>query len=372
MNTATHTENIHETLWISKRWGNTYRHQYWQGIVYSEGEEIYIANKYVSTLSDGSLGTEQISEPKRIKGKNIGKANETTPVEQGIAEINSRFNKKLDSGYRKEGDTEPRPVLPMLANKYAPKKVSYPCFVQPKLDGIRGIWCPETKRITSRKGKIFGSAIAHIEEALSDVDIPLDGELKLPEGFSFQATTSAVKKHNENSHLLTYYVYDTPMEEEGYFVRQKLIRDHALGIPFVSLQVLDEQLMVYREDLLMAQHRRFVERKFEGTMIRSPSAPYEFNKRSNSLLKLKNELDEEFQIVAVHYDNRGAAYFECQKNYSQATTPTFEVTPQGSLDERKTKDYTYLIGKWATVKFYDWTEDFAPKFANVVAIRDYE
>ena len=35
------------------------------------------------------------------KGKNIGKANETTPLDQAISEAKSKYNKKLDAGYTK-------------------------------------------------------------------------------------------------------------------------------------------------------------------------------------------------------------------------------------------------------------------------------
>jgi len=85
------------------------------------------------------------------KGKNIGKANETTPAQQALAELESAARKKIDTGYINEKNhvfttvnakqvkkvvaDVPAPMLANQANKHTKKIVGKQIFIQPKLDG---------------------------------------------------------------------------------------------------------------------------------------------------------------------------------------------------------------------------------------------
>ena len=92
------------------------------------------------TVAHGKKGGKiQTGSVEVLKGKNIGKANETTPYEQACKEAESKWKKQLDKNYS-EGEAKELPKTdPMLAHKYKDKmdKVTFPCFWQPKLDGIR-------------------------------------------------------------------------------------------------------------------------------------------------------------------------------------------------------------------------------------------
>lgn len=87
----------------------------------------------------GILGGKMITNESACVGKNIGKSNETTPQQQAVLEAESKLKKKLDEGYvdtPEEASTQ-EVILPMLAKDYKKefKKVQYPCYIQPKLDG---------------------------------------------------------------------------------------------------------------------------------------------------------------------------------------------------------------------------------------------
>ena len=105
----------------------------------------------------GQVGGKMQTSEKIVKsGKNIGKANETTPKDQAILEAKALFKKK-------QPDDK---ILPMLAGTWTPKsKLSSKVYVQPKLDGIRLM-------LGRRDGKIVmmtrtGKPVTGMEQALS-------------------------------------------------------------------------------------------------------------------------------------------------------------------------------------------------------------
>ena len=81
-------------------------------------------------------GTKQAAHLKIPYGKNIGRSNQTSPWEQAVAEAKAKWEKKQLENYRISLEEEIH-VLPMLAHKYTDhfKKVVWPCYVQPKLNG---------------------------------------------------------------------------------------------------------------------------------------------------------------------------------------------------------------------------------------------
>lgn len=101
--------------------------QSWQIIV--EGNTYYTIEG-INQLSQ--------SKPTVCVGKNIGKANETTPEQQALLEARSLFKKKLDKGYS-EGQPEVskffEPMLAFEREKYEKLLFTVPTYVQPKLDG---------------------------------------------------------------------------------------------------------------------------------------------------------------------------------------------------------------------------------------------
>lgn len=84
-----------------------------------------------------------------LKGKNIGRANETTAEEQCLSEAKSEHTKQIERKGYTESIPTTQPLKPMLAKKYEDEKdkVIYPCAVQPKLDGcISGSTLIKTKK----------------------------------------------------------------------------------------------------------------------------------------------------------------------------------------------------------------------------------
>lgn len=105
-------------------------------------------NKNIITTKFGQVGGKiQVTNDIILEGKNLGKINETTPVQQASLEAQALWTKKKKKGYVESLDDAEAGkvdtniikggVPPMLAHKFRDhsKKISHPCYGQPKLDG---------------------------------------------------------------------------------------------------------------------------------------------------------------------------------------------------------------------------------------------
>ena len=114
-----------------------------------------------------------------------------------------------------------------------------------------------------------------------------------------------------------------------------------------------------------------MEQGYEGQILRTDSV-YE-NKRSKSLLKHKSFVDAEFEILGVEEGKGNHAGKVGRLNF-QINGKPFDAAVNGDWEyiERLWKSKDGLIGKTATVKYFELTEDGIPRFPKVIAIRDFE
>lgn len=172
------------------------------------------------------LSSEIISEWTFPEAKNVGKKNETTVREQGLAEVKSKITKMLDSGYVEDIKNVDNPritKIAMLAKGFDEQSVQKEIdmnghvFAQPKLDGVRCI--ATSQGLFTRSGKrIMG--MDHIEAQLIDEvfniypDLVLDGELYNHDfRDDFDEIISAVRKEAnldpEQAQKIQYHIYMT-------------------------------------------------------------------------------------------------------------------------------------------------------------------
>ena len=333
-----------------------------------------------TTKKIGFDGKETIDRYEYWQGVNIGKANETTFHEQAIFEGQSRFNKLLDNGYtttvpedRFNTDAAGN-MKPMLAIGFKEDKITFPCIVQPKYDGVRCLVFEKDGQIhiISRKGKPYN--IPHIKKWAEEHRdfLPLDGELYNHGELSFQEITSAVKKLSDITPKIHYVVYDAPVEGVSFGERWVKLETAFKRITEESPVYLSDYKLCFSMKDIMDDHRTYVGEGYEGVIIRNCSGRYEFGFRSNNLIKLKDFDTEEFEIVdVVEATGRdaGTAVFVCS-----CPGGLFNVKPQGTRELRKEyfDQRKSLIGKFVTVQFQGLTDEKKPRFPSAIAIRDYE
>ncbi len=356
--------------------------KFWQGHVYEneDGDQFYTGTSYWQVNLKGVKSKVTFSEPYEAIQKNVGRANETTAYDQAHSEFDSFVKKQRDKGYSEElsidletgGGIIVGNPLPMLAHKFRDHghKVKYPCFVQPKLDGMRMLFNGE--RAWSRGNKaIIPEVIKHL--LVNSQGYILDGELILPGNGPLQDTMSAAKKFRPGiSDKLQYWVYDIVDPTKTYAERKKILE--GLHGDFKNPNIiLTPTIECISEEGVRLMHTQYVGKGYEGTIIRDPKGLYEIGHRAYSLMKMKDVFDEEFEIIDV-FEGGGIAAGQAILKCKTKDGEIFDSTPQATHADRKEmfKDRDNLIGKWATVKHYGYTKDGIPMFQNTVAIRDWE
>lgn len=374
--------------------------------------EIYVAQKLDGrchiNVTFGDVGGKMQTTSDTVKeGKNIGKANETTVFEQACKDAKSKWEKKKKKGYVESieaaqagevDDLIEGGIEPMLAHVYEKHgdKITFPCYAQPKLDGIRCIAIKKGNEVTlwSRTRKRITSC-PHIEDAIKldfahVANIILDGELynhelmtdpkrfsetRITEGTvvidgGFEQIVSAVRKEKPSpeSQLIEYHIYD--MVDTQFTTKERLdyLDSNVVRPPLKVLWTL----IVNNQEDVAELFKRHTKAGYEGVMLRNMSAKYE-NKRSYNLQKVKEFQDSEFEIVGV-VEGKGKLQgllgaFLCK---TQDGTE-FEVKMTGNQEETRKflNNPTLCVGKMLTVQYQGITgKNKVPRFPVGLRIRE--
>jgi DNA ligase 1 len=350
--------------------------QQWEMVV--EGNTYYSIEGQV-----GGVLTQ--NKPTVCSGKNIGRANETTPESQALAEATAKWTKKVEKGFVEDitraGDG-PDFFECQLAHKFNDfkDKVVYPVLMSYKIDGLRMIATKD--RLTTRNGKAFNSC-PHILKILSPIfekhpNWVIDGEIysdKVP----FEKIVSLTRKKkptpeeiSESEEYCQLWIFDGVIDnkQEGFATRFSIIKNEIKSIigDNKAVKFVENEMANSYQDIV-SKHDEYITQGWEGIMIRVPNSPYE-NKRSKNLLKLKNFLDEEFIIVDVIEGTGNRSGMAGNLIYNLPDGRSFSSSIRGGevLYKELLANKNKYIGKKATVRFQEYTQDGMPRFPVTVTI----
>ena len=294
-----------------------------------------------------------------------------TAEEQALKEATAIHRKKMEAGSFEDINQIDNKIFfePMLAKDYTKEKVNYPVYSQPKLDGIRcivradGMWSRTGKKIISAP-HIFES-MKHLFEV--DPNLIFDGELYADKfANDFNAICSLVKKTKpteydllESAKAIQYHIYDLPSHNANFSIRMEEL--NKINLPECCVVVLTD--FVKTESELMELYGKYVNDGYEGQMVRLDNK-YE-NKRSKYLLKHKSFVDKEYTILGV---KEGVGKLEGKAG--ALIFDGFESSINGNHQylEEIWMRRNELIGKEATVKYFNLTPDGQPRFPKVINI----
>ncbi len=349
-------------------------------------------------VQSGYVGGKIRDIPKPIrKGKNIGKANETTPFEQAISEAKSKWNGKRDENYELDmidpNDYTPRLMLPQLAKGPRKGKIGFPAFMQPKLNGVCNLGEPISQSPTlpdimlhhSRGGHLF-ETLEHLDKWLIAMEfkVPVHGEL-YKHGWSLQTISGYTKKIRPDQDLLEYWLYDLADLTIPFKDRISLIMiavgqldDMANDAGIINPIKFTPTIMVHSYDEAKVAHDQWVQDGFEGGMLKNAEGMYMFQYNSNDLEKVKEFEDDEFEIIGGKEGtgtDEGCVVYRCINE----SGGEFDARPRGTVEARKQMliNLPNDIGKKLTVRYAELSDDGIPLQpvgvpAEAEAIRDYE
>lgn len=348
-------------------------------------------------------GKKQITTREYTEGKNLGKKNETTPLQQCMAETKRKWQDKMEKeGYSlvppnvessepsSHSHSQPSDckVFPMLAHAYEPlssknKKsdIVFPCYVQPKLDGLRCVCYMVQNKVVaqSRTGSYF-ETVEHIcaelrPLLLKNPGLVLDGELYTTD-IPFEELAGLIKKKKlsetdmQRVQCIKYHVYDIVVENVPYSKRHDRIVSTIGGTKCYHLELVHTQLINTMSEFRQA-FSEYVAAGYEGIMLRNAEGLYRQNYRSHDLQKYKEFMESEYPIVGFKEAagrDAGTVIWVCKT----AQDREFSVRPRGTQEQRRKWFQTgpTHVGKLLTVIYQELSELNVPRFPVGKAIRE--
>ena len=322
----------------------------------------------ISGLTDGKKVT---SEWNYTEAKNVGRSNATTAKTQAEFEAQAQWTKNVEKDFFEDVtkiDTFTA-FKPMLAHDFTKTPVTSG-YTQPKLDGIRCI--ASSKGLFSRQFKEI-VAVPHIAEALkkfceSFPGITLDGELYNHELKSdFQKITSLVRKTvnlgeaelAESKEMVQYHVYDcfdANNPAMKFIERYEFLK---MFLPVGVSVVLVDTYWAGTPEEIDDLYGKFTSEGYEGQMIRQDTA-YE-GKRTKNLLKRKEFITEEYEVVEVHEGQGNWAGYAKRLTLKMSDGRTFSSGIRGSQAQLKALLADPDIN-WATCRYFELSNDGVPRF----------
>ena len=326
----------------------------------------------ISGLVDGQKVT---SAWNLTEAKNVGRSNATTAKTQAEFEAQAEWTKNVDKEYFVDVNAidSYTAFKPMLAHDFTKTPVTSG-ITQPKLDGIRMV--VNTRGLYSRSNKEI-VAVPHIAEALAEFikdhpTVTLDGELYNHElKDNFQKITSLVRKTvnlgadelAESKELVQYHIYDmfdsanpdmTFMQRYNWIQKNvHLVNKKAVGIHLVASAICETS------EEIDVMYGEYTTAGYEGQMVRQDTV-YE-NKRSKGLLKRKEFITEEYQVVEVHEGQGNWAGYAKRLTLKMPNGTTFSSGIRGSQAQLKTLLENPNID-WATCRYFELSNDGVPRF----------
>jgi DNA ligase-1 len=248
----------------------------------------------------------------------------------------------------------------MLAKLFERRRVKYPCFSSPKIDGVRGKFRKGV--FYSRNGHPY-KGLDHLSKELASITEELDGELIIP-GITFQKSSGLIRNDFSTPNA-EFHIFEIPTVKNNFMERLTmmdyihLIGDRVKKVPHKLIHSEDE---LYEHYSLC---RRF---NFEGTVVK----PYDYEykgTRSYNWMKMKPKDNMDVKVIDI-YEGKGK-----YKDQMGGVTVDFNNGNNvgGGWSDRQRKDYwedpSLIIGKCIEVSFMELTDDGNFRHANFECIR---
>lgn len=326
-------------------------------------------------------------------------------LEQAELQFKSIINKYLDKGYKKISDLTKTPfydisesemntlvpsvktdasgfLKPMLAkdsNKCQTSILNKRLLCSRKLNGVRCLIQKGEEEIhaISRGGKEYQVPTTLIRKDLEEFfenhpAVILDGEL-YRHGHHLQELSgiARLKDWEDRCETLEYWIYDVADSTKTFEERLEILKElEELFSDSIKIKVLEHvETNSFKE--IQELHNKWVSEGYEGLVARKPTSTYQFGKRGSDMIKVKEYMEQEFKIIDYKDGLRDEDF--CFILETEDNKP-FAAKPIGNreLKDQYMNDIDNIIGKFGTVKFFEWSKDGVPQQPIFQVVRDYE
>ena len=223
------------------------------------------------------------------------------------------------------------------------------------------------------KSKKWKSFFKKLQNGTDD-NIMVDGELYI-HGVPLQTLSGLSQKHEyeEARHGdLEFWIFDFADNTRTAEERALLLNSLQGHFDEHDNVKINQQVKLQSYETIKTMHDLWVQDGFEGAICRDASRVYGYGTRDDRMVKVKEFQEEEFEIIGLNNDKVRPEdmTFTCiTKNGNK-----FDPKPLGTREQklRYIENEENIIGKMATVKFFNWTPDGLPFLPVLKAIRDYE
>ena len=250
--------------------------------------------------------------------------------------------------------------------------------VQPKLDGIRVIADLATGNLYKRSG-VEVKNCPHLNRGVLELGLEMpgyqfvDGELYNHQ-LEFSEINSYVSRTVNilDTECIQLHLFDVG-SEDVFLYRHRVLQN---AVNRVNKKINNSYIYcveTYKcEDMddVLANHKTFINEKYEGTMLRLHHLSYQ-HKRSNQLYKIKDFQDDEFRIIGCNEEENHPGYLG-SFDVTDDVGNCFAVRPAvpRSLRKEYWDDKDNLIDSFLTVRYQEKSKDGIPRFPIGVDIRN--
>ena len=300
-----------------------------------------------------------------VSGKNIGKANETTPQEQAVVELMAKYTDKIKNKHYRYTVEEAQAFkddckTPMRLVNYKDHshKVKFPCYVQYKFNGSRVEVMEET--VYNKKGVVEKCKVEHLQTSINKLGLDFDSEV-YAHGMSLQEIRSAWTKPNENSHKLKFVIFDVPKKGLTFKERIEDLLDLSDCIMLLGLENIQVCLpkLVHDQEELDEYYKQALSEGYEGIVITNTDCMYEAGTTSNDKFKRKPRYDTEAKVFEVNIDKLGEGVLKAKLS-DKFNNVVVKGKMKGTHEERLYENQLQYIGQWVTLSYEELSNDGVP------------
>lgn len=334
----------------------------------------------IVTVAHGRLGGKITTKSYEAEAKNVGRSNETTPVEQAELEALAKWTKQLKRGYYHTVEEAQlhEPFTPMKCQDYKDfsHKVRFPGYAQYKLNGLRSM-INDDGECLSKAGEVY-KLPEHwlpIPDFIKAQGIPLDGEVFAGLGvLSLQVINGAWKKYKQGiTEQLGYYVYDIPVADIPFEIRVQMLHDLKDVVAEAGLSNLIHVVhteYIENQEQLDEFYAKALADKAEGVVYRNADGIYECGKRSYDVIKRKPRATMEVYVTGARKDKNGDGVLTTVTKDGKIVEPMMRIDAHPTINYRKYENAITLTDSFIEIEYEELSDEGIPTKPVGVRIRE--